>query len=377
MQTENIYYQNRKKKICIILHGFSNGGIEKVLYTYLTRLDLKNVQIDFVCFESQSKECFSAFKNISNNIFFVSPIRKNIIKHILEIKTIIRKGNYDIVHSNLGMWNSISLYYAKKFNVHIRISHCHIAMPDNIVKKLVKHLNSFIIKKCATRLVGCSSIACQYLYGKHANVEILPNCIDFSYYSYKEVNKKEFLLANKLPVDTILIGNIGRLSVQKNHKHMLDIAKIFKAKKVNACFVCVGCGELKSYLIREIKKCNLSKNFLLVGETNDTAWFYSLFDIYCFPSLYEGLGMSFVEAEVSGLPCLISNKIPTEAIISSRVMVLDLKISPKVWSEEILKLYYDNMGCDRFNMNKYLLANASIFDLNNNIKKIKKIYNME
>ena len=376
MQTESLSSHQNRKKLCIIMHGFNNGGEEKVLYTYLSNLNINCIDIDIVSFEKQSDRCFEAFKKLSNKIYFVTPKKKNFLKYIKEVKKIIKNGNYDIVHSNLEERNSIPLFYAKKYNVGIRISHCHIAKKNTILEKIIKKINSIIIKSVATNLIGCSSVACQYLYGK-TPAEVLPNSINFQDYFYHLEDKNVFRNSLNLKSETIIIGNVARLSFQKNHKKMIEIAEIIKKRELNFCFVCVGCGELEYSLKNEINDKGLNDYFKIVGESSNVSTYYSLFDLFCFPSLFEGLGMSFVEAEISGLPCVISNTVPNEAIISNRVMVKNLNDSAESWLDDLVLLYFKYKNSDRMITSNYLMSNSEFYKINANILKLKKLYGLE
>ena len=180
-----------------------------------------------------------------------------------------------------------------------------------------------------------------------------------------------------LNLNKIIIGNVGRLSLQKNHKLMIKIANIMKEKKYNMCFICVGCGELENEIKKEVFDNGLNDYFILVGETDSVNKFYSMFDVFCFPSLFEGLGIAFLEAQVSGLPCVISNKVPDEAVISSRVSKLNINDSPERWLDEICCLAKNSKSIDRINLCNFLLPSANQYEVGNNIEMLKQIYGME
>lgn len=362
-------------KICIILHGFNNGGVEKFLFNYLSKIKDLNIKFDFVVFESQSELCLNLFKKIANNIFYVTKKKKNFFKYKREMKKIIKEGNYDVVHSNLFIWNDWPLKCAYKYNVPIRISHCHIAKKDNIIEKLVLKINSNAIKKYSTNLIGCSRNACDYLYGKNEGF-ILPNAFDLSNFYFNSLAREKIRSKYGINNSTIIIGNVGRLSKQKNHELMINIAKIIKEED-NICFLCVGGGELESYLKNQIKKFNLEKKFIFAGESDKTYEFYSAFDLFLFPSLFEGLGISFVEAQISGLPCLISNVIPSEGIVSTRVEKMDLSNSSEEWLIKLKNVIKKYNNCDRINYNLFLTENINNYDINRNVFKLKKIYGIE
>lgn len=365
------------KRICIFIHELSNGGVEAVIYRYLLLLKLDNLHIDLVCFNTKSETCYKKFKLLVNNIFFITNKRKSFFKHIRDVKKILKEGNYDVVHSNLFEWNSIIMFYAKKYGVPVRISHTHLIVPFGFLRKLLFKVNSRIIKKCATDLIGCSREACDFLYGINCG-EVLSNGFDFDVFEFKEGIRNDTL--NKLNIDNkrLVIGNIGRLSEQKNHKLLLEIAKSMKSRNIDATIVCVGCGELGEYLQNEVQINNLEDFFVLAGETESPELFYSSFDVFCFPSLYEGLGISLVEAEVSGLPCIISDKVPQEAIISRMTKILSLsECSPEIWVDEIISLHEKYKDVNRNDLSIFLLENASEFNIKKSVLKLARLYGVE
>ena len=213
------------KRICIFIHELSNGGVEAVIYRYLLLLKLDNLHIDLVCFNTKSETCYKKFKLLVNNIFFITNKRKSFFKHIRDVKKILKEGNYDVVHSNLFEWNSIIMFYAKKYGVPVRISHTHLIVPFGFLRKLLFKVNSRIIKKCATDLIGCSREACAFLYGINCG-EVLSNGFDFDVFEFKEGIRNDTL--NKLNIDNkrLVIGNIGRLSEQKTTSFCSKLLKV-------------------------------------------------------------------------------------------------------------------------------------------------------
>lgn len=362
------------KKICLFLHGLNNGGVEAIIYRLIKNISPSSVSFDLVCFEKKSEKCFNEFKDVVSNIFFIPPKKKNFIKHLRSIKKIIRNGSYDVVHSNLFEWNSIPLYYAKKYGVPIRISHTHIVMPIGFLGRFILKINSYLIKRYSNTMIGCSREACDFLYG-HGIGEVLPNGFEISNFFYNESYRESIRNYFQISKKTLVIGNVGRLSKQKNHSLMIEIAKKMKSQSKDAVFLCVGCGELEKDLKNAIIQNNLEKYFILAGETNKVEMFYSAFDIFCFPSLYEGLGIALVEAEISGLPCVVSSAIPKEAIVSKNVVVADcFADSIDDWTNYIFALQEFTLTSNRCKRDFFLFENAKKYDIKECALMIKRLY---
>ena len=368
---------DKTKNILVLIHGFNNGGVEAVMYSYLSRLDKSLVKIDMVAYEAQSETCLNKFKAIAENIYFVTPKSKGIGKYIKEMKSIMKNNHYDVIHSNLYEWNSIPLKIADKMGIPIRISHTHIVFNNiNFIKKIIKFFNSKIIKKHATQLIGCSRYACDYLYGKNNGI-VLSNAFDFSRFVYDNGQRDIILKRHNIPSNKFIIGNVGRLHDQKNHRFMIEIASEIKNRGINACFLFVGCGELEDELKSIVLKKELSNYVVFAGETSDTKSYYSSFDMFCFPSLYEGLGLALVEASVSGLYCIASKEVPDEAFVSNRAIKISIEEGANKWVDKIEEIMEKSSNIKRDNLKDFLLPNAYDFDIKNTINKFKQIYGFE
>ncbi len=153
--------------------------------------------------------------------------------------------------------------------------------------------------------------------------------------------------------DTYVIGNVGRLNFQKNQEFLIKIANELKKKKINFKIIVVGQGEEKENLKRLITQLNVSNNVMLVGQQNDMQAWYSAFDLFLFPSRFEGLSVSLLEAQANGVPILASDRVsPNEIKINDNIKFMSLSEDPKVWAEKILKQFIKSKRENEQKINK-------------------------
>ena len=134
--------------------------------------------------------------------------------------------------------------------------------------------------------------------------------------------------------DKYVIGNVGRFNKQKNHQYLINLFYEYAKTDESAVLLLVGEGELMEQFEREVQDKNIEDKVLFLGARKDVPHLLQAMDCYVFPSLYEGLGISLVEAQAAGLPCIASSTIPEESKVTDNVVYLDFSETTK-WVETI------------------------------------------
>jgi glycosyltransferase involved in cell wall biosynthesis len=161
----------------------------------------------------------------------------------------------------------------------------------------------------------------------------------------------------------IVIGHVGRLHYQKNHEFMLRIAKGLFERNIDFKMIFVGSGDLENSLVSKIENYNLNNKIIMVGKTDTPENYYNMFDIFILPSIFEGLGISLVEAQSNGLPCIISENVPKEAILGSDTIVIPLAdVSQWIQALTIIKPIRTIFLLNAFNI-KYAINEISKYYL--------------
>lgn len=336
-------------KILIVGYSTNRGGIESFLLNYCMKFDHKIIQTDFVNMsqdslanESKLKEMGSIVKiNLPSKLR--APIKKreylnNVILPLLK--------KYDCVWFNLVSLVDIDLIKtAKKAKVKKIIIHSHNSQNmDNSVSgyfNMVRHyINKCRAYKYATDYWACSIDAMKWMFPRKLfnKVKLIKNAIDINKYSFSQQKRDKIREHYKLEKDFV-IGNVARLQYQKNQVFAIEVLKRLLNYIPNSKMVFVGNGEDKEKLIRKVRKMGLQNHVLFVGaKENIDAW-YSSFDFFLFPSLFEGLSITSLEAQANGLPILASDTaITIEGKIIDNVRTMSLNNNIDSWVNTIVEM---------------------------------------
>ena len=193
----------------------------------------------------------------------------------------------------------------------------------------------------ATELFACSKLAGDWMFlGEY--FDILYNAIDIKEYKYSPViaNKlrQEFHLEN-----CIVVGHVGRFNPQKNHSFLIDIFSECVQRNSNTKLLLVGDGEGRQKIQDKVRDLGIQDKVIFTGIRSDVNELLQAMDVFVFPSLYEGLPVTMVEAQAAGLPCVISDHISKECIVTSGLVTgKSLNESPERWAECVLQQSYRN-----------------------------------
>ena len=359
--------EKSKKPVIVaqIMGKWIGGGVESVIMNYYRHLDHKKIQFDFICDEDSTRIPYEEIKKLGGRVFLVPKYQK-LPQYLKALEDLFRKNQYRIVHSNINTLSVFPLYAAKKAGVPVRISHSHSTSNTKEWKRnIIKNILRPFSKKYATDYFACSELAGQYLFGNKAfdqgEVKIIHNAIDLDKFKFDpEVRKK---LRKELDIDekTIVIGHVGRFVKQKNHDFLIDVFNEYHAKNPDSKLLLIGTGPLEEKIKAKVEKLNLSDYVLFLGQREDTNKLYSVMDVFCLPSLYEGLGMVLIEAQTNGLPCVASDKVPKEAKVSENISFSPFNV------EKFTK----KINTNRDSINTFFPTEYNILK---NAPKLQKIY---
>lgn len=335
-------YFQRNNVIRILQWGMTPhyGGVEAVVMNLYRNINLSKVQFDFLTAHDGKIACEKEIEEKGGKIYRVTyGIRENIVKYFKELD-IFLKAHPEIVGIHMHscfMDYVVPIIMAKKNGIKIRIYHSHnsgdMYSRENIIKKLLRKMNRFLVVKNSTKLYACSKKAGEYMFGKH-EFEVLNNGIQISKFDYNEDIRKKYRNEMNLN-DKIVVGFVGRLQFQKNPIFSLKVFnKLYKINK-NYYMLIIGTGDKREEMEHFIKENNIEKNVEFLGHRSDVENLYQDMDIFLLPSIFEGLGLVLIEAQTSGLTCFASNVIPEETKITENMHYLSLNDTAKQWAEQI------------------------------------------
>lgn len=336
------YHKVSKIKICHVIGDFINGGVESVIYNYFSHLDLNKFDVHIIGHGITVYDCYKKFVDLGFTIHNITPKRINLLKNLREMNSIIKKYNYDILHSHLTEWACIPMILGFLNNISVRINHSHMAeKPKGIKNKIYYGIRLWLGKIFATDYFACGRDAGIYLFGKKAlnngKVTVLNNAVDVSKFSYNEKIRYDVKKQNKINNNEIIIGHVGRFFEQKNHKFLIKIFKELSLTNDDVRLYLFGDGELLDSIKSYVNELDLSNKVVFMGVRQDIDKWYQVMDAFVLPSLYEGLPVVGIEAQMSGLPCFFSDTITKEILVNKNSKFISLETSASEWAKQINK----------------------------------------
>lgn len=327
------------------------------------------------------------FEN-QNNIEFVENVGGKIIvsytpnkiwrqiKTYFDLKLVLQETKYDIVHihSDVSFKMFLEGFAARTVGVTHIILHSHCAGIDRghrITKRIAHCLCKPFLGYLGTEFFACSKKAGKWMYTKNVNkkVRIINNAVDCKAFSYNEKVRAECREEFEISKSEILIGHVGRFMFQKNHEYLIKIFHELYKKKGNVKLLLIGEGELEGSTREQVHKLGLDNVVIFAGVRKDINRCMQAMDLFLLPSKFEGLPVVGIEAQASGLPCLLSNKITKETNLFGLVEFMPLSDSPEKWSNKITEMIKKS---DR--RNTYSEMKNAGYDISVNKENLKDIY---
>ena len=340
-------------RIAQIIGKWVGGGVEAVVMNYYRNIDRSKIQFDFICDDDSTNIPCEEIESLGGRVILIPPYQK-LISYQKKLRKILKENNYKIVHSHINTLSVFPLYAAKKVGIPIRIAHSHSTTNKREWKKnLLKQLLRPFSRKYATHYFCCSELAGRWLFGNKeydkGNVYLLNNAIDIEKFKYNEKIRKEVRTELGIKDDTLVIGHIGRFVEQKNHSFLIDIFKEVHDKNKNSILLLAGQGPLMEKIKNKVKNLNIEDSVIFLGQRSDANRLYQAFDIFLLPSLYEGLPVVGVEAQASGLLCILSSAMTKETKVLSSTKFISLDNNSKEWANILLDSYKNYIRKDTTN----------------------------
>lgn len=306
------------------------GGLENMLMNYYRNIDRNVIQFDFLTHRSTETDFNAEIRKLGGKIYHLPRLNPFSPFYLHALDTFFDEHQeYRIIHVHQDCMSGVILKVAKNHGISVRIAHSHSSRQTKDIKYPLKLLFRHIIPKYATHLLACSEAAGKWMFCG-AEFLVLKNAIDASKYRWNVNKRNDMRRTFGVSDDELLIGHIGRFSPPKNHLFLLKVfAKINSQTK--AKLLLVGDGVLRDDIEKTIYELELEKNVILTGVRNDIPDLLQMMDVFVFPSIYEGLPVTVVEAQASGLPVLISDRVPLECKFTDFVEQVPLTAGEDEW----------------------------------------------
>lgn len=358
-------------KVLQITSDLDGGGVDRLLYDYCSRM-IPDIQFDFIVTAEKEGILEQPLKELGCSIYHVSQFRTSLKNHNLQMREIIERGKYDVIHDHSGYKAFINLKIAKECGIKIRIAHSHQAfMAESVKSRLLRILVTPITKYFATDLFACGIDAGRWMWGEKTfsagKVRIMTNAINIPAFTFSEETRSD--MRKQLGIENkFVVGNVARFSYQKNHEFILDIFREIKNRCADAVLLLVGGGELENNIKAKVSDYSLDDSVLFLGVRNDVPKLLSTMDAFVLPSRFEGLPVTLVEAQAASLPSYAADTITKEIGITDYVEYISLGRPASEWANSVCGA----MAYRRGDMSSEIAAGN--YDIEAETLKIKKLY---
>lgn len=360
-----------KKMLVGYIQDGKHSGIDKYLLGFIKVAHENGVVIDLLTAEVTSE--MSAYLSKFGYGLFAVPSLKKPLARYKAIKGIIKKGCYDGTYFNISeSFNCMGLLAAKKCGIPVRIVHSHSSGVDRtnkyvrIARETLHKLFRHRVSSLATQRLACSSVAGKWMFDKDFN--IIYNAVDKSRFLYNETLRQNMRNTLGLTDEKVFI-HIGNFCYAKNSFFLVDIMKQVLNQYKNAVLLSVGTGPDFEAVCEYAKKLKVDKNIRFLGVRDDIPALLSAADVFIFPSRFEGLSITCIEAQFSGLPCVLSKNISSEVKISKDVYFLPID-STDGWADTALALCKERKSA---RLNDEVAKNYDIINQQYQIKSILEV----
>jgi glycosyltransferase involved in cell wall biosynthesis len=377
--------KNRPLKILQVVYKLNRGGIGNWLLNIRKYLDQGLFQMDFLVHDLFPGDNDEEISRLGSKILYC-PYPNRLWMYGNNFKRTLKEyGPYDAIHSHLSNCG-YHVKLAAECDIPHRIVHSHsiywkrligISARAKLKRLLFWPFLRIWIARYASRGLAASADAAVSLFGsgwqKDKRWQVLPCAIDLDPFE-DEVNREALRAELGIPLDAFVVGHVGRFTKEKNHPFIIDVASEISRQHANMRLLLIGEGTLKPDIEKYAIKVGMAEKVIFAGLRRDVPRLMSgAMDLFIFPSVYEGLGLALVEAQAAGLPALISQTIPEEAIvIPSLVQRLSLSEPISTWSKAALHYCGNKNNFDRGRALQ--IMQKSLFNIHENVRRLENIY---
>ncbi len=372
-------------RILQVLTIMNRGGAETMVMNYYRNIDRSKVQFDFLLHRQERGAFDDEIEALGGKIYRLQNISfKQLPKYRQALDQFFKSHpEYKIVHSHLNGLSVFVLKYAKKNKVPVRIAHSHTSLYNLNLNPFSKdrHSLTFAFKffaqnilkrgvtKYANHYFSCGDKAGYWLYGKKnaSRIRNINNAIKTDQFIYNPDTsakvKKELDTGDKL-----VVGHVGNFAPEKNHVFLIEVFKECKRIHDNCVLTLVGGGGGREAIEQKVKEEQLVDDVLFLGVRKDVPDVLQGIDVFLFPSTNEGLPVTLIEAQASGLKIVASDEVSSELNITGNIEFVSLRQTPEKWAEIVLK----STNYKRTNtLDKIIEGN---YDIKNNAEELQEFY---
>lgn len=319
----------RKVLIVITTAYVPTGGLAGVVMNYYRKIDKSDLKIDIASTNEAPDVLVNELAQTGSRYYCLGK-RSHVLTYFCRLYKLCK--GYDVIHVNGNSATTVIEHLAASMaGVKVRINHNHTSIPDH---KKTSGFLSPLFHHLYTIPVACSDLAGGWLYGKRA-FTILHNAVDVAKYHYDEGRRELLRSEFGIKKDCLVMGHLGKIYKPKNHPYLIRVFNEFQKLVPNSKLFLVGDGVMRQEVEKLVDEFGLREKVIFAGLRTDVPDMLQVMDCFVFPSIWEGMPLSLLEAASSGLLCFISDSITKDVQIGPNIQALSIKDEPVVWANYI------------------------------------------
>lgn len=332
---------NEPLRVLQVIGAMDRGGAETLLMNLYRNTDRDRVQFDFLVNETRQCDYDEEISSLGGQIYRIPRFKiLNYISYKKACRDFFSVHSYRIVHGHIGLPAAIYLNLAHESGAYA-IAHSHAQNFPLSPEELAFRACSYPVRHHADYYIACSRQAGIDRFGidivnNGARFHLLKNGIDVERGRYRESDRERIRKELGISPQVTVFGHVGRLTPVKNHHFLFKVFSLIQQRKPDSVLLLAGRGEIEEELKAEARQLGIDGAVQFLGVREDIPSLLSAMDEFIFPSIKEGLPCAVVEAQASGLPCLISTGVPQLAGYRDQTEFLDLSLGADAWAERAL-----------------------------------------
>lgn len=342
------------------------GGLAGVVMNYYRRIDKNNLQIDIASTNEAPDVLVNELAQNGSRYYCLGK-RSHVLNYIFHLYKLCK--GYDVIHVNGNSATTVIEHLAAKMaGVKKRINHNHTSIPDH---KTTSDILYPLFNKLVTDKVACSDLAGNWLYGA-GNYLLLRNAVDVEKYKYSQEKRQDVRKRFGIRDGCTVLGHVGKIYKPKNHPYLIRIFAEYRKLNPNSKLLLVGDGVMRQEVETLVDELDLSRFVIFAGLRTDIPEMLQAIDYFVFPSIWEGMPLSVLEALSSGTTCIISDHITKDVMIGSHIHSMAIEKEPMEWAKYISE-YQLPIRMDACNESANAITEAG-YNIKTEAGKLREIY---
>ena len=356
-----------------VLHfglGANRGGIETYLYKLASGIDRSKFSFSFID-TSKATPCFyQELIDLGCRFYKITPRKSSILRNKKDLERLFKEHHFDIFHCHINTLSYIEpIVVALHHNVKVIVHSRNAGTSGSKITRLLHLLNSFRLPKNIT-CISVSTLAGDWLFGKSTEFKVYNNGVDLEVFRFDQFSRASIREALGVSQNDFLVGHVGAFLPAKNQTFVIDVFNEIIKIRPESKLVMVGDGVLIGRSIQRVRQLRLLEHVHFTGKREDISSMLSAMDLFLFPSFYEGFPNAVLEAQATGLPCLVSTNVTDEVIIQGNSRRIPLDLDASSWARHAINLM--GVSVDRSSAH-HAIADAG-FSVEAELARVEELY---